>query len=412
MQTFRSNGRVVKRYPIRSGDRLRAGLVAACAFPAPRGSQVLVDEMAEALVREGVDAHLIAPLDPRARERPYRTHAVEPAVPRARAGGVTGLLRPLVDATLTARLAQTVEREGLQVLHAHNYEGLVTSLAVRALRGVPVVYHSHNVFADELPTYAPRALRAAARSFGAWCDRTFPRMADRVVTLSDDVAEHLQSRGVEPHRICVIPPGLDPTPFEEHRATLRKRRAIFTGNLDGYQNLELLLAAWRLVEKNDPSSELVLVTHVQRGGASRRLRRSNWGERVRVQIATSLDQVARELGSAMVGVSPRSSWSGFPIKTLNYMASGTPTIALVASSKGVRPGETGWVVEQETPEALAAALVGALASPRECARRGRAGLQVVREHHCWNDLAPLIADVARAAIADGEQAPARARRVA
>ena len=391
---------------------LRVGLVAACAFPAPRGSQVLVDEMAEALVGAGVDAHLIAPLDPRARARPYRTHVVEPAVPRARAGGVTGLLRPLVDATLTARLAQIVERERLQVLHAHNYEGLVTSLAVRALRGIPVVYHSHNVFADELPTYAPRAMRGAARRFGAWCDRTFPRQADRVVTLSGDVAEHLQNRGVERHRMSVIPPGIDPTPFEPHRATLRKRRAIFTGNLDGYQNLRLLLDAWRLVEERDASSELVLVTHVRRGTAARRLRRTRWGARVRVETATSLDQVARELGLAMVGVSPRASWSGFPIKTLNYMASGTPTIALEASAKGVRDGETGWVVSGAGPEALAEALVAALASPRDCARRGRSALQFVREHHAWERLAPRIVDVARAAIADGEHDPARTRRVA
>lgn len=368
--------------------------------------------MAEALVGAGHDVHLIAPLDPRARERRFRTHPVEPAVPRARAGGMTGLLRPLVDATLTARLASTVEKEGIQVLHAHNYEGLVTSLAVRALRGVPVVYHSHNVFADELPTYAPRPLRRAARRFGAWCDQTFPRRADRVVTLSDDVSDHLQSCGVDAYRVTVVPPGLDPAPFERHNATLRQRRAIFTGNLDGYQNLELLLDAWRLVEQRDASSELVLVTHVQRGAAARRLRRGKWGERVRVQTASSLDEVAREMGSAMLGVSPRASWSGFPIKTLNYMASGTPTLALAASAKGVRAGETGWVVHEETPSALAAGLLEALSSPRECARRGRAALQVLRERHAWDRLAPQIVEVARAAIADAEQVPAGSRRVA
>ena len=368
--------------------------------------------MAEALVGTGQDVHLIAPLDPRARDRPYRTHPVEPAVPRARAGGLTGLLRPLVDATLTARLAKVVEREGLQVLHAHNYEGLVTSLAVRALRGTPVVYHSHNVFADELPTYAPRVVHRAAARFGAWCDRTFPRLADRVVTLSADVAEHLQACGVDANRVSVVPPGLDPSPFEPYRATIRKRRAIFTGNLDGYQNLDLLLHAWRLVEQRDPSSELVVVTHVRRGAAARRLRRVRWGERVRVHVAQSLEEVAREMGSSMIGLSPRASWSGFPIKTLNYMASATPTMALAASAKGVRDGETGWVVAEETPDALAHALVAALASPRECARRGRAALQLLRERHAWGRLAPQIVEVARAAVGDGRQDPAGTRRVA
>lgn len=368
--------------------------------------------MAAALTAAGIDTHLIAPLDPRARERPYQTHAVEPAVPRARAGGLTGLLRPLVDATLTARLSRIVRAEGLQVLHAHNYEGLIAALAVRARHGVPVVYHAHNVFADELPTYAAAPLRSAARRVGAWCDGTFPRLADRVVTLSDDVAEHLQGCGVAPERVSVIPPGLDPGPFAKHGATLRQRRAIFTGNLDGYQNLGFLLRAWRLVEARDSSSELRLVTHVRRGVQARRLRRTRLGERVRVHIAGSLDEVARELGRGMVGVSPRSSWSGFPIKTLNYMASGTPTVAMEASAKGVRDGETGWVVREETPEALAETLVEALSSPRDCARRGRAAAQHLREQHGWDRLVPRIVDVARAAIVDGDQDPTRARRVA
>ncbi|MFM8412710.1 MAG: hypothetical protein ACKOCT_20850, partial [Alphaproteobacteria bacterium] len=40
----------------------RIGLVAACRFPAPRGSQVLVDGMARALAAAGADVRLIAPI--------------------------------------------------------------------------------------------------------------------------------------------------------------------------------------------------------------------------------------------------------------------------------------------------------------------------------------------------------------
>ena len=78
----------------------------------------------------------------------------------------------------------------------------------------------------------------------------------------------------------------------------------------------------------------------------------------------------------------------------------------------VRDGETGWVVPDDSPEALAEVLLTALASPRDCARRGRAALQVARENHAWEQLAPKIVEVARSAITAGEDTPARTRRVA
>jgi glycosyltransferase involved in cell wall biosynthesis len=405
-------------------EGLRVGLVAACAFPAPRGSQILVQEMASALVEHGMVTHLIAPLDRRVGSRSFFTHPVEPAVPRARAGGIESLLRPVVDAALVARLAATVRRERLEVLLAHNYEGLLAALAVRAVLGVPVVYHSHNVLADELPTYSPTALRSLAARVGRLCDRTLPRQADRVVTLSEDVAGYLADCGVAEDRISVIPPGLDRAPFASHRASIRQRSAIFTGNLDGYQNLDLLLDAWSLVEASGAPGDLVLATHVRRGAELARIRRRIQGRRVELRVVESLDEMAQRLGSAMVGVSPRTSWSGFPIKTLNHMASATPTIALASSAKGVRDGLTGWVVREETPEGLAAALREALGQPRECSRRGRAALAVLRREHDWKLLAPRVAEAAELAVrapqpaADGVGTPGglraalRPRRVA
>ncbi len=38
-------------------------------------------------------------------------------------------------------------------MHAHNYEAALIGLAAGRLAGVPVIYHSHNALAEELPTY-------------------------------------------------------------------------------------------------------------------------------------------------------------------------------------------------------------------------------------------------------------------
>ncbi len=388
------------------GRRPRVGLVAACRFPEPRGSQVLIDQMACALAGSGVQTHLIAPLAREWRGRPYRVNAA--AVARRGAGvdvttPIGAALRALFDARLAAFLGRVVRRERIDVLHAHNYEGLVAALAVRRLHGVSVVYHSHNVMADELPFYAPAPLQRAARRLGAWCDRTLPRLADHVVALSADVGEHLCRAGVAAERLSVVPPGLEPGPFAAENGQRRggARSAVFAGNLDGYQNLDLLLDAWAIAATGDPGIRLTLVTQAPRAVVERGLGRRPLGDRVRLVAAGSLAEVAAELASATVGVSPRSSWSGFPIKTLNYMASALPTVALAASAKGVRDGETGWVVPEATAPALAQTLAAALDDPVACARRGRAAREALADEHSWSLITPRLLELSSGVRAGG-----------
>lgn len=378
-----------------AGAGLRIGLVAACRFPAPRGSQVLVDEMARAFARSGAETHLFAPLAAALR-RPYRVHplpGITGLAPAADPGALAPLGRLALDAGMALRLVRLVERERIDVLHAHNWEGLVAALWARRSTGVPVVFHAHGVLADELPLYSPRGAGTAARRLGGWCDARLPHQADHVVALCDRVRDHFVSLGVAPARISVCPPGLaqDGAPQAEGP---RAPRAVFTGNVDRYQNLDLLLDAWHIVGRRLPAAELALVTH----GDGTRLHRALGRRRlagIRVVAGASVAEAAAASRSAAVGLSPRASWSGFPIKTLNYMAAGLPTVALAGSAKGVRDGETGWVVREPTAESLASALGEALADRAESARRGRAAREALAAEHSWGVLAPRLLELSR-----------------
>jgi glycosyltransferase involved in cell wall biosynthesis len=386
----RMTGAVARRAPV--------ALVAGCGFPVPRGSQVLIDQMAHAFLAAGLEPHLVAPMA-RGFRRPYPTQAVAPRsglMPPADPVGWPAIVRPLFDGALAAQLDRFVRREHPAVLHAHNYEGLAAALIVRRLRRVPVVFHSHAVLADELPQYAPSRgpWRRLARRLGAWCDRTLPRLADQVVVLSDDVARYLRGCGVRAERLSVVPPGLAP---EALVATRRPSpHVIFAGNLDPYQGIDLLLDAW--TQARLPAAVgLSFVTHAPARGLAAEIARRRLGGAVRIVRACSVAEVAAELATGAVGVSPRRSWSGFPIKTLNYMASSLATIALAPSAKGVVSGETGWVVEDDGASALAETLRAALGDLTECVRRGRAARMALAEGHAWAQLAPVLVDVSRRA---------------
>lgn len=348
--------------------------------------------MAEALARAGDEVHLVAPADPRERSVGYRSHPLSPLVkfrPRPSVSGLHLLERPFFDAVLALRLLGVVRRERIEVLHAHNHEGLAAALLARALLGVPVVYHAHNVAEDELPLYAPRLLRGVVRRAARLLDRILPRCADQVVVLSEDVGAHLVGLGVGPEQVAVVPPGLDATLFDDCEPQVRAPRVVFAGNLDEYQNLEFLFSAWDEVGRTLPDAELRIVTHA-RGGALARGRAQMVGGRVTVVEASNFAQVREELARARAGVSPRASWSGFPIKTLNYMAAGLPTIAVEGSAKGVVDGVTGWVVGDASVSAFASAMTEALSQPREAARRGRAARLLLQREHAWADLIPAI----------------------
>lgn len=373
--------------------RRRVGIVAASRFPAPRGSQVHIGEMANALARSGESVHLIGPLDPRAAEGLYRRHPLSRMAkfrPRPSVSGLHLLERPFFDSLLVGRLFQVVRRERLQILHAHNYEALAASLVVRGMLGVKVVYHAHNVAEDELPLYSPDWLASSVRASARKMDGVLPAMADAVVALSADVGDHLVGRGVSAEKVWIIPPGLDPEPFQAGRREKRERAVVFAGNCDGYQNLQHLFRAWEIVAASDPQAELRIVTHA-RGAALKRWRCSALGARIHFVEAQALSDVAAELGRARVGVSPRVSWSGFPIKNLNYMAAGLPTVALRASAKGVLDGISGWVVNSDEPADFASCMLEALASPAESGRRGAAAYQRVLAEHSWDSLIePLL----------------------
>jgi glycosyltransferase involved in cell wall biosynthesis len=77
------------------------------------------------------------------------------------------------------------------------------------------------------------------------------------------------------------------------------------------------------------------------------------------------------------------------------MACGLPVIAKDAYGPAeiVDHGETGWLVEPDDEEALAAALVDAVNDPGKRARKGEAAYREARERYAWPALARGVADV-------------------
>ena len=357
---------------------MRVALVLAGPYPDLRGSQVLVQQLASGIRSRGHAVYLVT----------YGAGA------SGRPGPRPGRL--VRDAVLVARLWQTVRREAVDVIHAHNYEAAIASLLVGRATGRPVVYHGHNALAEELPLYfRARSARRLARGLGRLLDAQVPRRADFCIAVTEELGEILRRRGVADEDLACIAPAATPRETAGHHPPRGSTGLVcYAGNLDGYQNLGFLLRSFARVRARVPAARLVLVTHAAPGALA-----GAAGPGVEIVRAASYDEVRARLDAADVAVSPRAERSGFPMKLLNYMAAGKAIVASAGSAKGLRDGVTGRIVPDGDDAGFAAAVVELLSDAPTRARFGAAARRAVEDAQAWDGVLDRIEGIYRYVLA-------------
>ena len=357
---------------------LRIAIVGACPYPVPQGSQVFLRDTARMLEARGHAVHLVV--------YGYGVGEDDSGLPVHRSRTFLGatktdagpsLVKPLLDAALVRTLRRVVREQRIDVVYAHNYEGLVVALAARKR---PIVYQAHNAMADELPHFVrPRSL---SRPVGSWLDRTFPRRADQVIVPHAALAEYLIACGCRPARLTRIAPPAVQTLFDADEPNGTNPPVLYTGNLDPYQNLGLLERVMKRVRREVPDARLVVAT-AARGefpGAD--------------MVATpDFESLQRVLAQDAVVVCPRVSWSGYPIKLLNAMAAAKPVVACRGAAYPLVHRENGVVVDDNDEGAFANAVVELLGDPGLRRRLGQAARETVRADHAPEQIATQLEDV-------------------
>jgi polysaccharide export outer membrane protein len=115
-------------------------------------------------------------------------------------------------------------------------------------------------------------------------------------------------------------------------------------------------------------------------------------------VAPTFAAAARELRRADVLVCPRGTWSGFPIKVLNYMALGRPIVHDRASAHPLQNGVTALTYADHDARALAQTIVRLVRDPELSNRLARQARAVVREQYTWPRVLPRIVDVYRRVV--------------
>jgi glycosyltransferase involved in cell wall biosynthesis len=382
---------------------LEIAVVAACPFPLGRGTPVRIRRLAEALARRGHRIRLVTyHLGDASEELPFEVHRT-PNLSFYRQHGpgpsYTKLL--LLDPLLCLRLRKVLTQRRIDVIHAHHYEGLLVALAARGRSGPPIVYDAHTMLASELQFYRMGIPARFKRWLARELDRSLPRRADHIVTVTDEIRERLSADGIAPDKLTVVFNGVEPETMapEQVKFTGGSEGPLlgFAGNLAPYQGVPSMLEAFRLVLQQRPAVRLVIVTD----SPTRDLERQTRDAGVRTQttiVEAGFDEVPTLLRSMDILLNPRAVCAGVPQKLLNYMAAGKPIVSFAGSGRLLDHGCTGWLVDGDRPEDFARGILDVLADGDLARRLGANARDRAAAHFTWDAAAAQLETVLEASL--------------
>jgi glycosyltransferase involved in cell wall biosynthesis len=357
-----------------------------------KGASIHVQEILRAFLRRGDDVTLISPRlnDAVPNDLEAVTLHALPQPPKdsdamARADWALG-----TNDRVAAMLAESGPFDLIYERHALYAHG---AMETAAARGIPSVLELNAPLIDEQDRHRglvrrDAAIDSARRGFAA---------AGHVAAVSQGAAAYALDHGAAPHRVSVVPNGVNPARFPRTGRPTGPFTVGFLGTLKPWHDTATLIEAFALLRAaHEPDARLLVVGDgPDRGHISARLDALGLGEAAHLTGAVPASDVACWLGRMHVAVAPYSAAQPFyfsPLKVYEYMAAGLPVLA---SRVGDLPqvldgGRLGLLVEPDDPAALAQELGRLARDATLCARLGRTARAHVLEHRTWDAVADRV----------------------
>jgi glycosyltransferase involved in cell wall biosynthesis len=267
------------------------------------------------------------------------------------------------------------------VIYAGNYHELILLWPVLLRQRIPLIYHVHN------PLPAGPFYR---RTFFFW-----RRVVNHYIGVSNSVTSSILNLGVDQNHISLLYNGVDLSRFQNpgRRSDYFCKKYGWsdesviigmTGQMSEAKGHLDLLEAMTLVRKEHPEVHLVI------GGKQE----EPFFQRLKKQVAIdNLSEIAAfsgwqdDMRSFYKGIDvfvlpSRQDTEGLPLVIAEAMAAGLPIVSTRSggASEIVKDGETGFLVERQSPRQLAEAIRSLVTSPPSRIFMGRAGRQRVEAY--------------------------------
>lgn len=370
---------------------LRILMVAPQPFFRPRGTPVSVLHRIRGLQKLGhrVDLHTypfgddphLPELDIRRSRRPpfLRDVAVGPSLAKA-----------LLDLPLFASASRAAATLGYDLVHTHEEAGFLGALLSRRY-GIPHVYDMHSSLPQQFSTFGRFNWQMVVRAFERLEAFALAHSAG-VITVYPYLRDQVEARGFH-GPLTLLENTLDfqrPRDGRHRAAELRRRlqvggasTVVYTGTLEPYQGMTLLVATARFLKPLRPGLRIVVVggTRAQTASLRARADASGVGELFRIVPAVPPQEVFDYHDLADALVTCRIRGVNTPLKIYQYLRSGKPIVAtaIPAHTQVLEPG-TAELVEP-TPASVARGIQRVLEDPEHAARLAHGALRLCQERY-------------------------------
>jgi glycosyltransferase involved in cell wall biosynthesis len=227
--------------------------------------------------------------------------------------------------------------------------------------------------------------------------RSLLRRPNAVVTvLTARTRRYLAAHDFTVPHVRLIPNGVDVayfSPAGDTTDTTRAQIVICVSRLTYQKGIDVLLQAWRLVQRQVPNARLILVG----AGPFRdqlQTMAGTLGIAGTVEFAGLEHDVRAQFHRAGVAVLP-SRFEGLSNVLLEAMACGLPCVAtrVSGSEDVIQGGVNGLLVEPSDYQGIARALLTLLRDPALAANLGRAARATVEEHYAMPDILDRYLDL-------------------
>lgn len=308
------------------------------------------------------------------------------------------LAAPEDEALAAVELAGAIRRSGLEHLHAH-FGSIAAEVARLAARLAGITYsftaHAKDIFhEDVVPATLAKTLREAHTT----------------VTVSEYNLRHLQREfGADADHVVRLYNSVDleAFPFATKGVTRHPARVAAVGRLVEKKGFaDLLTAVQSLVDDGRDVQVDLVGTGPLEAALRDQVEQLGLGDVVMMHGALPQSRVRQIIAAADVFAAPciigaDGNRDGLPTVLLEALALGTPSVSTPVTGipEIVRHEETGLLVPESDPPALAAALARTLDEPQAAAERARAARALLEADFDFRDHAISLQGIFREGIA-------------
>jgi glycosyltransferase involved in cell wall biosynthesis len=382
---------------------LRILMVAPQPFFEPRGTPFSVLHRIRALLSLGHTVELVTyPFgeSPELEGLVIHRTARAPGIRSVRIG--PSIAKLVLDIPLFLKTHALARSRPFDVLHTHEEAGFVGPMIARSA-GIPHLLDMHSSLPQQLANFGRFNWAPVVRAFER-LERHALAGADGLITICPDLDDHVRDLGYDGPRAMIEntldfdPPPIDRLQLDALRDRLGARRrplVVYTGTLEAYQGLDLLIQSAPLTLARVPDACFAVIggTPYQIEPLQAMAREHGVAEAFRFVPAVPPLEVFAYLTAADALVTCRARGTNTPLKIYQYLRAGRPIVATRIHSHTQALDDDSAELVPPTAEGIADGLVRVLTDPGRAAACSAGALRLSTERFSEEEYLRRLADL-------------------